>query len=352
MSRSSALLTVATTSHVPQALIALRSARRYGKFSSYHLFVLDAPPGTIERLPAVVGDDISFINVFGPYDLGPQQDGFLAAFKYYTAFELSCLAKYVALSRLLRTCHEDLIVYTDGDVLFVRDVSEAIEAIDDKDFLLTTHLLGPTSDATEHGFLIHGWANGGFFCIRRDSQRVDPILDWLIHRISRRGFHAPAYGLSGDQTWLSSLPFVFPESIKLSRTPALNVAYWNMEERELTRAGDGIRVNGLPLLFFHFSGLPAEQSSLLSSYSPFKVAPGSALSELCDTYRKELAAVAPLKQKMAGLERLSCSQANLQARMLTGSLQNGTPLFLSTAKFGLFTRIGQKLDLWLNQMTN
>lgn len=111
MVRNSGFLTVATVSHVLQALVTINSARRHAPSAGYNLFLLDATADTIKKLPAILGKSGSGIKFFGPYELGSEQDDFLTAFKYYNAVEMSCLAKYqLALpmsferTQLKRTC--------------------------------------------------------------------------------------------------------------------------------------------------------------------------------------------------------------------------------------------------------
>jgi hypothetical protein len=349
MARNPDLLTVATISHVPQALVTLNSARRKAPDAGYHLFVLDATADSINKLPAILGDFASGINFFGPYDLGPEKDGFLAAFQYYNPVEMSCLAKYVGLSHILRTSPADTFVYADADILVLSEFSGAVGEIGDGVILATPHQFGTTSDAKEHEFLLYGWLNAGLFCIRRDSQ-TQPLLDWLVHRVSRRGFYAPQYGMSADQTWFSSLPFVFPDATRISRHPGLNVGYWNLEQRQLTRSIGEFQINGSPLLAFHFSGFNPEQPSMLSKYFDLEVKPGSLLDELCRTYKDELDAVAPLKARLADLTRIPCSKADLNDRMLKGSIDNRLSLVTPSIKTGLFSRIGRRIDFDLSRL--
>ena len=351
MAQTSDFLTVATVDYIPQALVTLRSARRHGKHAGYHLFVLDATAETIEKLPGVLGEGGSGINFFGPYDLGPERDVFLAAFNYYNAVEMSCFAKYVAMAHVFRTSSAEICVYADADIFVVENISEAISEIGDGVVLLTPHTIGPTTDSREHEFHLYGWVNAGFFCFRRDPKKTRQILDWLIHRISRRGFYVPHYGLSADQTWLSSLPFVFPDLARISRNPGLNVGFWNLEQQQLVRVDGGIYISEVPLLVFHFSGFDPAKPSQLSKYFPTdRALPGTALGDLCGIYKNELDAIAPLRAKLTVLTRLQCSQATLQDRMLKGSIQNGLSLVAPSIKPGLFSRIGQKMDLLLRKV--
>ena len=349
MVRNSGFLTVATVSHVLQALVTINSARRHAPSAGYNLFLLDATADTIKKLPAILGKSGSGIKFFGPYELGSEQDDFLTAFKYYNAVEMSCLAKYVGLAHVFRTNSAETYVYADADTFILQDFHEAISEIGNGIVLATPHQMGITSDDKEHEFLLYGWLNAGFFCILRDP-RTRHVLDWLIHRVYRRGFYAPHYGMSADQTWFSALPFVFPDLTKISRHPGLNVGYWNLEQRQLTRSDGKFLIDGIPLLMFHFSGFDPAEPSMLSKYRDLAVKPGSLLDDLCGIYRDELKAVAPLKAKIGELTRLPCSQANLSDRMLKGSIQNQLSLVTPSIKSGPFSRAGRRADFLLSRV--
>jgi hypothetical protein len=345
---SSDLLTVATVSHVPQALVTLNSARRFAASAGYHMFVPDATADTIDKLPAILGSSGLGINFFGPRDLGVERDAFLSSFTYYNSFEISCLAKYVGLAHVLRTRAVETCAYADADILVLQDFREAISEIDDGLVLATPHQIGISSDEKEHEFLLYGWLNAGFFSVRR-GPRTYQVLDWLIHRVSRRGFCAPHYGMSADQTWFSSLPFVFGDLTRISQNPGLNVGYWNLEQRQLTRTEGEFHVNGRPLVVFHFSGFDPAEPSKLSKYLDLKVKPGSYLDDLCSVYRGELKTFAPLRAKLKEVTKLSCSRATLNDRMLKGCIQNDLSLVNPSVKAGLFSRIGRRADLMLGR---
>ena len=176
------------------------------------------------------------------------------------------------------------------------------------------------------------------------------LLEWLTHRISRRGYSATQYGLSGDQPWLSALPFLFHDMTFVSQHQGLNVAYWNLDERLLTGSSDAILVNGTPLLFFHFSGFDRTCGTRLSKHSDLLVPPGSALEEDCRLYQSELDAAAELQPKIAGLKTLPCSKASLQERIYVGSVHNELNISSPTTKSGLFLRIGRKVDSLLRRV--
>jgi hypothetical protein len=95
-------------------------------------------------------------------------------------------------------------------------------------------------------------------------------------------------GLFTDQRWMDLAPG-FVGSVDLIREPGLNLAYWNLEGRELSRGVDGWRVDGEPLAFFHFSGFDPARPKVLSKHQDrISVAAGSPLAELLADYAQAL----------------------------------------------------------------
>lgn len=350
LTKNSSILTVATVDYLPQAVATLRSAYRQSPRSSFHLFAVDAAADAVADLRRLLGNDAAWICVFGPNDLGPERAGFLEVFNQYNALELCCLAKYVGLSHVLRDPSAgEVCIFADADTLFLGDVREAVEAMGELAVLLTPHYLGPSDDNIEHATIIHGWMNAGFVAFRRSHPGTRRVLDWLINRVSRRGFFAPQYGLSCDQTWLSALPVLFHDLTYVSRDRGLNIGYWNLSERPLVRSGKAILAGDRPLLLFHFSGFDGTRSKRLSKHSECPVPSGSILEEICHLYQSELDALAGLQADVSKLQTLSCSTAPLIDRIHSGVLRHGANIVSPGSHVGPFSRLGGKIDYLLRK---
>jgi hypothetical protein len=59
------------------------------------------------------------------------------------------------------------------------------------------------------------------------------------------------HGVFVDQKWIDLACSFF--DIRVLRDVGYNVANWNVSKRKLAHTADGVRVNGRPLVFFHFS---------------------------------------------------------------------------------------------------
>lgn len=344
-------LTVATVNYFPYALVTLRSARRYSPGSHFCVFLVDAPPESVTQVKSTFAAEADWIQVFGPSDLGPERDEYMSLFAQYNAMELSCVAKFVALSHLLRSDDAgEVIVFVDSDTLFFGDAFGAIDDIQDQAVLLTPHLMRPSTDANEHDIMTHGWMNAGFVAVRRAHERTREMIDWVLDRASKRGYLAPQYGLSYDQKWVSALPVLFRDETSVSRHPGLNVGYWNISERPLAKTDRGIMAAGQPLLLFHFSGFDWPSLRKLSKHSPELVEANSALEDVCRAYRAALDDVSKEKSAVAkSLDRIPCSRASLLERIHRGSLRSGVRISMPTIELGLFARVGAKVDSLLRR---
>ncbi len=350
ISEDYSLLSACTLSYIPYALVTLRTAKAVSPRLRLYLFVADGTSETVAYLKKIPEFLSLSVDIFGPSDLSPQlRDPYLACFNYYNTFEVSNVAKYVGLKHVLASNRDGAIyIYADSDISFFGDVVAALSREESAPVLLTSHQFRPSSDDVESEYLLHGWLNSGFSVFDGSDARVLGVLDWMIHRISRRGYLAPQFGLSGDQPWLSGLPFLFPEIVSTCSAPGLNVAYWNLSERALTEADGRIECNGEPLIFFHFSGFIGAKPGILSKHAETKVAPGSILDKLCQRYSSELEVSEILRAELSGLPIIPSSRLPLPQRIYKGSLLNKISIDSPTVKRGVFSRVGMRLDALLS----
>ncbi len=135
---------------------------------------------------------------------------------------------------------------------------------DAPEVLFTPHLLEPLDDEPtppgetpewrELNFLRCGVINGAVISVAPGA-RSTAFLDWLTSRLRTTCQLDLEHGLHFDQTWLD-LAYGMFGGLELLRDVAYNVAYWNLPERPVTRAGDGSwLVRGeQQLRLYHFSG--------------------------------------------------------------------------------------------------
>ena len=91
-------------------------------------------------------------------------------------------------------------------------------------------------------------------------------------------------GLFTDQKWIDLVPGLFPR-VRIVRSPAYNVAYWNLSHRAVTKVDEQYSVDGDPLCFFHFSGFdPLKPEPLSKHQNRFTLADVPDVKELALDY--------------------------------------------------------------------
>jgi hypothetical protein len=348
--QSIGVLTAVTIDYIPQAVVTLKSAKKTCSFQSFYIFVADASSKDLEKISFILRDE-AWIDLFCAEDLGSGKQEYLQVFKYYNRFEISQLAKYVGVKFVLEERLVDVCVFVDADTLFIDDVCPLVDEIKNKSVYLTPHLLQPSCDGNEHEVMIHGWINTGFSAFNKHHYQTKDILDWIINRVSRRAFLAPQLGLSGDQTWVSVLPILFHRSVKVSLNNGLNVAYWNLDKRCLTRSSNNkILAGKTPLIMFHFSGFDETNLIQLSKHSSIPIKMGSILYELCDIYREKISHSNKIRVKLNKITPMPCSKENLKTRIQICSTYHQIDIYKTMVKSGVFSRVGGLIDSILRKL--
>lgn len=211
---------------------------------------------------------------------------FAAMCAYYDALELNTAVKPHAFRALLAEAGVSSVVYLDPDIFVYRPLTEVREALARAPLVLTPHMTRPLPGAAnpnDHVILTSGAYNLGFMAVR-DEPQIEALLAWWAEKLEFDCRVDFAAGLFTDQKWMDLAPGLVSD-LALLRTPALNLAYWNLEGRELAKGADGWRVDGEPLGFFHFSGFDPGRPDLFSKHQDrIRVVPGSALAGLLKAY--------------------------------------------------------------------
>jgi hypothetical protein len=217
---------------------------------------------------------------------------FAAMSVYYDALELNTAVKPAAFRRLLRETGGGSATYLDPDIWVFRPLDAVREGLGRAQLCLTPHLTRPlkgNANPSDHTILTSGSYNLGFMAARAEPA-VMALVDWWDEKCRfdcRVDFEG---GLFTDQRWMDLAPG-FVDSLALLRDPGLNLAYWNLEGRDLARAGDGWTVDGRPLSFFHFSGFDPARPDLLSKHQDRTVVrAGSPLAALLAEYAERMLA--------------------------------------------------------------
>lgn len=186
----------------------------------------------------------------------------------YTAFELCCALKPFLMAHLLETRQLDHVIYLDGDILVLAALDPLIERFGQADILLTPHLDKPFPDdgrkPDDAHVMLSGIFNLGFIGVR-NSQQGRAFLGWWQGKLARGCIADHFNGVFVDQKYVDQAVGLF-DRIGIVRHPGCNVAYWNLHDRRVTRAGDRWLANGELLLFYHFSDFDPARPEVLSGH--------------------------------------------------------------------------------------
>lgn len=174
-------------------------------------------------------------------------------------FGLYLFEKYPALEKL---------IYFDTD-LWITDSIEPIEKnLDSYDIIITPHITQPIDlqeEWNEKQFLNAGLYNTGFVGMKR-SENTFKFLNWWKNHLKEYGYYDFCNGMGIDQLCVNFVP-IFYDKVLIEYSPAYNLAYWNIHEREVTFENGKYVINRIEnLMFFHFSGYTPDKPNLLSKH--------------------------------------------------------------------------------------
>jgi len=248
MAANRAVFTIATKSYLAYARVMGKEMGARHPETPFYVFLADQPDGCFE--PDQEPFTIVPLKDFFPPELMATMPG------YYTAYEFCNALKAFAHFYLAEKIGTERWFYLDSDIFLCGSLEPLFKDLDDCSILLTSHILKPfdlrISEQLELNILRTGTYNGGFVGLRNTGVAMK-FLSWWKERLI---WHClgDQPGLEADQTWLNFVPVLFPE-VKILRKPEVNVAYWNLHERELELEADGdFRVDGVQMPFLHFSG--------------------------------------------------------------------------------------------------
>lgn len=153
----------------------------------------------------------------------------------------------------------EIVLYLDPDIAVfnsLRDIENCLTS--DYSIAVTPHQLAPAKSFqaiidNELGSLKTGVFNFGFLGINSSKINAIHFIEFWAERLKYFCSETATDGTFTDQKWGDFLPS-FYDDLYILRHPGMNVANWNLENREIRFGMDGqCSVNELPLIFYHFS---------------------------------------------------------------------------------------------------
>ena len=344
------IYTVATTNHLKQAIVALESAKKYSSYNNYYIFIIDIKDISLKLVNKFFKEKYPWIQIFSPFNLDIfYKDLILQAFNFYTALEVCCLSKFIGLKYLTNyDLNTTKFVYIDTDLFFFSDLYGCLEQIEKESFIVTPHDSMLSNPYKEREILQSGWLNAGFFIGNIKGTNFYKILDYLIERIFSLGYDAVELGLYVDQKWLNFIYQTFPKDFITIRNPGYNIAYWNIENRKISKKNNYYLVNNEKLVFFHFSGFSTNLKDRLSIHSDFYINKNQEIKEVIEIYKCQFSKV---RVNIKNPSIYSLNKMSLKRRINLRIKTLGFNFLGSSYKNGLFSYLGYLIDKTLIYIT-
>ena len=284
-----AVVSVCTFNHAHYARTLFQSIRSFHPRLPLVLVVADADRLGFPDMPGV--------RMVSPRELGAVDFPY-AALKY-SASELCCALKPLALRWLIATGPFRSLVYLDSDMCVYDSLDRFFDAAIRHRAVVVPHVLEPLPNPERFwerpslgDLAFAGVMNAGMFALSADEEASRFVETWS-RLATGAGAFLPAQGGQWEQNsfnWITA----FLDGVHVFRDPAVNVAYWNLHDRSLRdkrldREEPRWTVDGKPLVCFHFSGFSPDEPLSLSChdrrYSLFHI---PSLARLTEDYANRL----------------------------------------------------------------
>lgn len=217
------VFTSCVNNYLPKARVLAKSVKRFHPDWEFVLCLGEEPPDGFN----IENEPFDRLLLFSDLNIENYQSWLFR----HRIVEICTAAKGPALKYFLEAEQQKKVIYLDPDIKVFDSLSEIDALLEIHSVILTPHLRKPVPS----------------------ENVVETEICSLIHGVYNLGFDDVQHGLFTDQRWIDLAPAFF-ENIFILRSPAYNVATWNLCERSLSDNGNGnIIVDGIPLKFYHFT---------------------------------------------------------------------------------------------------
>lgn len=279
LNNKNAAVTICSVNYVGKALVLFESYKMHHPDHDFYLVLVDRKRElNIQKLG---------LNLIWAEDL--PIDNFLQHAFEYDVIEFNTNVKPSALKLLLKDYEK--VLYLDPDIKIYSPLTVVFDALEKASVAVTPHSNTPILDGKKPDdleLLKFGAFNLGFVGVSQTDEGFS-FLDWWSDRCLDYGFYEPQLGLAVDQKWVGLAPCFFPSLIILHDV-GLNLAFWNLHERQISRGDNVWMVNeNIPLKFIHFSSFSTSSPESIAQKQT-RYAPGSRpdFIELAKIYAQEL----------------------------------------------------------------
>ena len=279
-----AVVTIVAKNYLAQASILERSFLEFHPEAEFFTLLIDGNSESKENI-STQG------TILIPSDLDIENETLKRMATIYDVMEFATALKPKALELVLKLTGKN-VAYIDPDIEIFKTLDVVVEGLENHPIVLTPHNIFPMPrdgmETSEQAIRYSGIFNLGFIAV---SSKALPFLNWWHVRLVTDAVVDFESSLFTDQRWVDFVPALF--DVKVLKNPGLNVAYWNIHERDLSRNSVGeVLANGEPLYFYHFSGYDPLTPWILTKHDGgrprFSFENSAVLREPCDHYGNQL----------------------------------------------------------------
>jgi len=241
------IFTICTKSYIGLAEALGTSMRDNGVNADFLIIVVDHNVSDVQSISGQIISAKAFC--------GYSNESWTSRTFKYDLVELCTSIKARAFQTIFELGYKKAI-YFDPDIIVFNDLGNIFGALDTHDFVATPHRLSIESDMPARG----GVFNLGFLAARNGGP-AEKVMTWWDARLEHYSINDPLRGYFTDQKWMDHLPILLRnDRLLISDHPGMNLAPWNLTEREMRTEGTTWKVRlkeeGAPwnsLCFVHFS---------------------------------------------------------------------------------------------------
>lgn len=247
--------------YAARGLTLIESMFRHHTDADVTVLCLDAK--TEEILKARHGPRISLVSIA---ELEAREPALTAVRTQRTPWEYYTTQTPILVLRVLDALPPGaLAIYIDADCLFFSRLDDVMAELDGASIGMSEHRFNEESSHLN----IYGFYNGGFGVWRNDANGRACLLDWRKQCLDWCGEKVDGNRFL-NQGYLTSWPERF-RGVKVFKHAGQNLAPWNVGSHKLELHRSGVRVDGYPLVFYHYSGVfrsPQETWQTFYTYQP------------------------------------------------------------------------------------
>ncbi|MGG1573356.1 hypothetical protein [Fictibacillus sp. NRS-1165] len=255
--------------HLAKAKVLANSLKNHMPESKLVICLLE------KSLPAHLMDDQDFYEVVLAKDIG--FINFETTIFKYNQYEAACACKGQLMKYVYHKYKdEEFFSYIDSDIQVFSRFDEVFAAFETHSIVLTPHYNEPPKNThtiwgenAEILILRVGIINGGYIGVKRSTE-AEAMLDWWTARLEHYAFNDAEQGLFTDQRWLTAALILF-DKIYVLKHDGYNVAFWNINQRNITMNDNLYFANSDPFRFFHFSTLHFLRENLPDNPAIYKI---------------------------------------------------------------------------------